>query len=83
MPRLMKGSDEAKQRMNHLRSLRKKKHHSTIETPSSSPSEKKEETKPKSKSNSWINHVKTFAQEHNLTYFNALKDPKIRDGYKK
>lgn len=32
--------------------------------------------------NPWIEHVRSFAKKHNLTYFQALRDPKVKEGYK-
>lgn len=88
MPRLSKGSKEAKERMEKLRSLRKKKG-GGIE-PETPKVEEQEEEKPPTevvgsgkRTNSWIKHVQQFAKTNNLTYFNALKDPKLKDGYKK
>jgi len=34
-------------------------------------------------SNKWIDHVRKFAKTHNMTYFQALKDPKCKMSYKK
>jgi len=31
----------------------------------------------------WINHVKSFATKHGLTYKNALKDPQCKEEYHK
>lgn len=90
MPKLIKGSQEAKDRMNHIRSLRKKKGGAIPDTPSpvapkDSDSEKdeKETIGEGKKTNSWIKHVQAFAKAHNMTYFTALKDPKVKEGYKK
>ena len=33
--------------------------------------------------NSWINHVKKYAKENNLSYACALSQPDIKDGYEK
>ena len=89
MPRVLKGSQEAKDRMNHLRSLRKKKA-SHIEPVSDTPSPQSpaKETMEvvgtgTKKTNSWIRHVQEFAKANNMTYFKALKDSKIKEGYKK
>ena len=84
MPRLPKGSEEAKQRMAHLRSLRKKKGGSIPEVPiaepESSTSEIKEGTGVRT---AWVKHVAEFARKNGMTYFAALKDPKVKEGYKK
>lgn len=32
--------------------------------------------------NKWINHVKRYAQEHNMKYNEALKDMKCKNSYK-
>jgi len=31
--------------------------------------------------NSWIEHVKKFAKDNDITYSKALKDPKVKKGY--
>jgi hypothetical protein len=91
MPRITKGSDEAKKRMEHLRSLRKTKSSNNVveakvETPPESPVK---ETSDEAivgtgkKTNSWIIHVRNYAKSHNMNYFEALKDPKLKEGYKK
>jgi hypothetical protein len=87
MPRLVKNSQEAKDKMQHLRSLRKKKgggveavpkvETQEVEVP---PAEVKGTGK---RSNSWIKHVQEFAKSNNKSYFEALKDPKLKEGYKK
>lgn len=33
--------------------------------------------------NPWIAHVQQYAKKNGMTYFQALKDPKVKDGYKK
>ena len=94
MPRLPKGSTEAKERMAHLRSLRKKKVGGSIEpvTPMMEPpvapkdpdSPKKPEMGGKgSKKTSWIHHVAEYAHKNHMNYFEALKDPKVKEGYTK
>ena len=89
MPRLPKGSEEARQRMAHLRSLRKKKIGGSIEpvtpmTVAEAPKEKEPETSTgagvKTK---WVQHVQAFAKKHGLKYFAALKHPDIKVGYTK
>lgn len=94
MPKLEKGSQSAKDRMAHLRSLRKKKGGSVavpdIFPPSLSPSlsslppDKPEEVgkgvKGKSK-NPWIKFVADYAHKNNMNYFEALKDPNVKKGY--
>ena len=80
MPRLPKGSTEAKERMAHLRSLRKKKGGS-IES-SSIPAVVSEEKEGEGMT-PWVKHVAEFAKKNNLNYFEALKDPKVKEGYKK
>lgn len=90
MPRMTKGSKEAKERMEKLRSLRKKKG-TGIEQATPKVEEQLEEIPPTEevigtgtkRTNSWIKHVQTYAKEHSMTYFNALKDPKLKEGYKK
>ena len=89
MPRLPKGSEEARKRMAHLRSLRKKKVGGSIEpvtptTVAEPPKEKEPETTTgagvKTK---WVQHVQAFAKKHGLTYFAALKNPDVKVGYTK
>ena len=90
MPRVLKNSPEAKEKMAHLRSLRKKKA-SHIEPVSDTPSPQSpaKETIEEpivgtgKKLNSWIRHVQEFAKSNNMTYFKALKDPKLKETYKK
>jgi hypothetical protein len=88
MPKYAKGSDEMKKHMEHLRSLRKSKS-SHIEKKESPPTESpKEEVVEEivgtgKKTNSWIRHVQQYAKANNMTYFKALKDPKLKEGYKK
>ncbi len=36
----------------------------------------------KKKVNPWISHVKSMAKKLNLTYPQALKDPRVKAGYK-
>jgi hypothetical protein len=90
MPRPLKGSDEAKSKMSHLRSLRKNKStkdavESKSEEPTESPKEEvvEEIVGTGKKTNSWIRHVQQYAKANNMTYFKALKDPKLKEGYKK
>lgn len=33
--------------------------------------------------NPWIAHVREFADKHGISYGNALKDPHVKDGYRK
>ena len=33
--------------------------------------------------NKWIQHVRSYAKEHNVTYACALSQPNIKDGYEK
>lgn len=33
--------------------------------------------------NPWIEHVRAFAKKKGLTYFQALRDPDVKKGYKK
>jgi len=35
------------------------------------------------KNNAWINHIKAFAKQHHLTYWEAIKHPKCKETYKK
>ena len=90
MPKYAKGSDEMKKHMEHLRSLRKSKStHSVVESKSEplieSPKEEvvDEIVGTGKKTNSWIKHVQNYAKSHNMNYFEALKDPKLKEGYKK
>ena len=86
MPRLPKGSEEARQRMAHLRSLRKKKiggsiEPVTVEAPKKEP--EPEITGKGAKKTAWVKHVADFAHKNNMNYFEALKDPKVKEGYSK
>ena len=91
MPKYAKGSDEMKKHMEHLRSLRKSKStHSVVESKSEQPTTEssKEEVVDEivgagKKTNSWIKHVQNYAKSHNMNYFEALKDPKLKESYKK
>jgi len=84
MPRLPKGSEEAKQRMAHLRSLRKKKGGSIQEVPILAPESPASEIKQGTGvRTAWVKHVAEFARKNNITYFAALKGPKVKEGYKK
>ena len=91
MPRLSKGSEEARQRMAHLRSLRKKKMGGTGSepvTPMVPPPPAAKDPEPEisgkgSKKTSWIHHVAEYAHKNNMNYFEALKDPKVKEGYTK
>ena len=84
MPRLAKGSKEAAERMAHLRSLRKKKGGS-IEpsTPLAETPVVSEAKEGKGAKSSGVKHVADFAHKNNMNYFEALKDPKVKLGYKK
>ena len=81
MPRLPKGSEEAKQRMAHLRSLRKKKGGSIKSSIPLAVSD--EEKEGAGIQTTWVKHVADFAHKNNMNYFEALKDPKVKLGYKK
>ena len=81
MPKLEKGSQSAKDRMAHLRSLRKKKGGS-VPVPSiqeTSPEEKSEGKG--TKKSPWIKWVADYAHKNNMNYFEALKDPQVKNGY--
>lgn len=88
MPKLVKNSQEAKDKMQHLRSLRKKKGGGATQEVEAAkventPLAKEEVNGTGKKSNSWIAHVQAFAKSNNKSYFEALKDPKLKEGYKK
>ena len=86
MPRLPKGSTEAKERMAHLRSLRKKKGGSIEPVTPMAPPPKEPEpetTTGAGVKTKWVQHVQAFAKKHGLTYFAALKNPDVKLGYKK
>jgi hypothetical protein len=90
MPRPIKGSDEAKSKMSHLRSLRKNKSSKeVVESKSEAPTESSKEEVVEEivgtgkKLNTWIRHVQQFAKTHNINYFEALKNPKLKESYKK
>ena len=80
MPRLAKGSKVASERMAHLRSLRKKKGGS-IDPPvvPDTATEKEDEGVQTER----IRHVADFAHKNNMNYFEALKDKRVKEGYKK
>ena len=82
MPRLPKGSEEARQRMAHLRSLRKKKIGGSIE-PVTVEAPEPEIIGKGAKKTAWVKHVADFAHKNNMNYFEALKDPKVKEGYSK
>ena len=88
MPRLAKGSEEARQRMAHLRSMRKKKGGAIPEAPMVPPPPKEESPKLEttgkgSKKTAWVKHVADYAHKNGMNYFEALKDPKVKEGYTK
>ena len=90
MPKYAKGSEEMKKHMSHLRSLRKtKSSHNVVESKSERSTESPKEevveeiVETGKKTNSWICHVQQYAKANNMTYFKALKDPKLKEGYKK
>ena len=64
--------------MAHLRSLRKKKGGS-IDPPAVVAEEKVEGEG----MTPWVKHVAEFPKKNSLNYFEALKDPKVKEGYKK
>ena len=89
MPKLEKGSQSAKERMAHLRSLRKKKGTGTspaavepIAALAEPEESSKAETKGKgSKRSPWIKWVAEYAKQHGLNYFDALRSPDVKKGY--
>jgi len=93
MPKYAKGSDEMKKHMEKLRSLRKSKSSKHIEEKSDTSSTADESPIKENseevfvgtgkRTNSWIKHVQAFAKANNINYFEALKHPKVKDGYKK
>ena len=83
MPRLEKGSQAARDRMAHLRSLRKKKGGSEPKTPMQDPESSSDEEEGTGLKTQWIRHVTEYAKKNNMNYFQALKDPKVKIGYKK
>ena len=86
MPKHAKGSQEMKDHIKHLRSLRKNKSTKEIvESKSEAPKEEvvEEIVGTGKKTNSWIRRVKDFAKTHNINYFEALKHANIRENYKK
>jgi len=89
MPKFAKGSVEARSHMAHLRSLRKKKGGSeeppmSPPSPPSSPdSSKSEAGEGLKKKSPWIKYVADYAHRNNMNYFEALKDPQVKQGYHK
>ena len=92
MPKFVKGSEEAKNFMKSIRDKRKiggriKMTILPLSSKETTPDPVQEapvvEGAGLKKTNSWIRHVKEYSKTHNISYFTALKDPKIKDGYKK
>ena len=94
MPRLIKGSKEAHDFMLNLRLKRKKAKGGAITMPDipsdsssssdvPSPVEEKVVGSGMKKNNSWISHVQKYDKTHGMSYFTALKQPNIKEGYKK
>ena len=91
MPKFVKGSEEAKNFMKSIRDKRKIGGRvkmtilplSSKEIIPESVQEAPVEGSGLKKTNSWIRHVQEYSKTHNISYFTALKDPKIKDGYKK
>ena len=91
MPKFAKGSMEARSHMAHLRSLRRKKGGSEPATPISPPpsppsspdSSKSEAGEGLKKKSPWIKYVAEYAHKNNMNYFEALKDPQVKQGYHK
>ena len=91
MPRFEKGSTAAKERMAHLRSLRKKKGTGVSDVavdPMVSQPAVVDIDSPKiktmgkgSKRSPWIKWVAEYAKQHSMNYFEALKDPDVKKGY--
>jgi hypothetical protein len=67
--------------------MRKKKAGAIPEAPITPPpkeeSPKLETTGKGSKKTAWVKHAADFAHKNNLNYFEALKDPKVKEGYTK
>ena len=86
MPRPPKGSEEAKKIMARLRSLRKKKVGGSIEPVTVEAPKKEPEPEiigKGAKRTAWVKHVADFAHKNNMNYFEALRDPKVKEGYSK
>ena len=89
MPRFEKGSTAAKERMAHLRSLRKKKGTGTSPAavePIAALAEPEESSKAKtkgkgSKRSPWIKWVADYAHKNNVNYFTALQNPDVKKSY--
>ena len=90
MPKLEKGSQSAKERMAHLRSLRKKKGSgespAVVEPNMPTPSAVADPDSPKKsgkgmKKSPWIKWVADYAHKNHMNYFEALKDPEVKRGY--
>ena len=82
MPKLEKGSQLAKERMAHLRSLRKKKGGSEPVPDISPPSSPEPDVVGKGiKKSPWIKWVADYAHKNHMNYFEALKDPAVKKGY--
>ena len=92
MPRFEKGSTAAKERMAHLRSLRKKKGTGVSSAVAvdpivsqpvvADPESPKTKTMGKGgKKSPWIKWVAEYAKDNHMNYFEALKDPNVKKGY--
>ena len=88
MPKLEKGSQSAKERMAHLRSLRKKKGTGTSPAavePLVSQSAVADPESPKTgkggKKSPWIKWVADYAHKNNVNYFTALQNPDVKKSY--
>jgi hypothetical protein len=86
MPKLEKGSQSAKERMAHLRSLRKKKGtgesaavvEPIMPTPSAVADPSGKGMKQKSP---WVKFVANYAKQHNMSFFTALKTDEVVKQY--
>jgi hypothetical protein len=90
MPKkFIKGSEEAKEFMKNLRMKRKTKGGAitapeiSVDIPASETEDTVVGTGMKTNKNSWISHVQKYAKEHQMSYFKAIKQPDIKDTYKK
>jgi hypothetical protein len=68
--------------------MRKKKGGAIPEAPMVPPPPKEESPKLEttgkgSKKTAWVKHVADYAHKNGMNYFEALKDPKVKEGYTK
>jgi len=84
MPKLEKGSQSAKERMAHLRSLRKKKgtgESKAVDPIVSTPAVADLSGKGIKQKSPWVKFVANYAKQHNMSFFTALKTDEVVKQY--